>query len=230
MEKIPTHIFRQHNLVDDHRVVLNLWNTHKVSGLNFFYNFTDKVTNAYVIEGSKSNNAIASASKLKLNTCLFKSLNIKSLFDQKYSGNLDISSVVLLDEFKDYTWLHQVKVMSHTLDYNQVTRILDHMILWYTVSVSGEPTIILEHDAVLHHRIKGGMPRNSIMALANGQEFRRHNDNWVCMNGVYAYAVDQFSAKALFDEVMTNGIIEPLELMFRIDKFSVIVNNIAKKA
>jgi hypothetical protein len=229
MKKIPTHLFQHKNMVDDHRIVLDLWNTHQVSGLNFFYNFKDIVNNVYVIEGAKSDSAINSATKLKLNTRLFKSLNLKLSVDEQYRETLDITSVVLPDEYKDYSWINHVKLMNHALNYEQVTRILDHMILWYNISTIGEPTIILEHNAVLHHRIKNVMPRNSIIALANGQEFYRHNDNWLCMNGVYAYAVDQFSAKALFDEVMSNGIIEPLDLMFRLDKYSIIVNNIARK-
>lgn len=36
------------------------------------------------------------------------------------------------------------------------------------------------------------------------------------------YCIDTFSAKALFNEVLYSGIVNPLELMFRIDKHNIV--------
>ena len=156
------------------------------------------------------------------------SFNLKNKLNS--NASVEIKNIVLTAEHSEQTWTNYVKLMNHNLTYDEVTRILDHMVVWNEVSNIGKPRIVLESGTVVCKPISGIMPRNVIVSLDNELTYNQHNDNFISMNGIHAYVIDQFSARALLNEVLVNGIIEPLELMFRIDKFSIVSNNSAKRA
>ena len=228
MDKINRSPWAGGDIVNDHRIMLNLWNTHQVEGLNFFYNFEDLILNACIIDGSNNALTVESCKKFNLKHKIFPSFNLKNKLNS--IDPVEIKNIVLTAEHGPQTWTNYVKLMNHNLTYNEVTRILDHMIVWNEVSNTGKPRIILESGTVVYKPISGVMPRNTIVSLDNGSIYHQHNDNFICMNGVHAYVIDQFSARALLNEVLINGIVEPLELMFRIDKFTIMANNSATRA
>jgi hypothetical protein len=227
MNKISRSSWSGGDIMNDHRVMLNLWNTHQVEGINFFYNFEDLILNACIIDGSNNELTIESCKKFNLEYKIMPSFNLKS----KLNANVpvEIKNIMLTSEHSTQTWANYVKLMNHNLTYDEVTRILDHMVVWNEVANIGKPRIVLESGLVIYRPISGVMPRNVIVSLDDSLIYNQHNDNFICMNGVHAYVIDQFSARALLNEVLINGIIEPLELMFRIDKFSVMANNCAKR-
>jgi len=208
---------------NDHRIFLNLWNTHQVEGLNFFYNFEDTITNVYIIDGPDNASTIKSCELFKLTHKVYPSFNLKNKLSTDIK--LNIKNIISTTEHKTQIWTDHVKLMNHNLTYEEVTRILDHMVLWNEISKEGKPTIILESGTTLFKPVKGAMPRNSILSLDSSLNW--HNNNYICMNKVHAYAVDQFSSLALLNDVLVNGIIEPLELMFRVDKFNIMLKNSA---
>jgi len=227
MDKISRSLWSGGDIMDDHRVMLNLWNTHRVEGLNFFYNFEDLILNACIIDGSNKNSTVESCREFNLEYKLFPSFNLKNKLNS--TASIEIKNIVLTVEHGPQTWANYVKLMNHNLTYEEVTRILDHMVVWNEVANIGKPRIVLESGTVIYKPISGVMPRNAIISLDNEMIYNEHNDNFMCMNGVHAYVIDQFSARALLNEVLVNGIIDPLELMFRIDKFSIMANNSAKR-
>lgn len=210
---------------NDHRLLLNLWNTHQVEGLNFFYNFEDIVSNVYIIDGPNNASTIKSCELFKLAHKVYPSFNLKTKLGTDIK--LNIKNIISTVEHKTQIWSDHVKLMNHNLTYEEVTRILDHMVLWNEISKEGKPTIILESGATLFKPVKGIIPRNSILSLDGS--FNWHNNNYICMDTVHAYVVDQFSSIALLNEVLINGIIEPLELMFRIDKFNIMLKQSAAR-
>jgi hypothetical protein len=96
------------------------------------------------------------------------------------------------------------------------------MIIWHHCIVTGKPVVLLENNLDPALFVDMHLPRNSIISLSKNKEYYYHTDNWVCMKDVGCYGIDAFSAKALFNEVMHSGIVNPLELMFRIDKYNIV--------
>ena len=223
MDKISRAPWAGGDIVNDHRVMLNLWNTHQVEGLNFFYNFEDLIKDVCIINGSNNEITVESCKKFDLEYKIMPSFNLKSKLNA--GAPVEIKNIVLTAEHGIQTWANYIKLMNHNLIYDEVTRILDHIVVWNEVASIGKPRIVLESGTAVYKPISGVMPRNVIVSLDNEAIYNQHNDNFICMNGVHAYVVDQFSARALLNEVLINGIIEPLELMFRIDKFSIMANN-----
>ena len=228
MDKISRSPWSGGDAMSDHRIMLNLWNTHQVEGLNFFYNFEDLISNVCIIDGSNKELTIESCKKFNLEYKIIPSFNLKNKLNS--NTTVELKNIVLSDEQCTQPWANYVKLMNHNLTYDEVTRILNHVAIWNEVANIGKPRIVLESGVVVYKPISGIMPRNVIVSLDNELIFNQHNDNFICMNGVHAYVIDQFSARALLNEVLINGIIDPLELMFRIDKFSVMTNNSAKRA
>jgi hypothetical protein len=97
------------------------------------------------------------------------------------------------------------------------------MIAWDYSIRNNEPVVILENDAILYREHNFNSIRTNAITLLGDIKLHRHTDNWICGAGVYAYSVDFFSAKNLFNKVMAEGIVNPLELMFRFDEFDLII-------
>lgn len=200
-----------------------------VNGMNLETDFNDTIEKALIIPGPLKNRAMESARILKIQPVLLDSF----YFPDRFNCNpVDYMSdafrcVEIPRSFDANSWPHHIKLYSQQLNYYQVCRILNHMIAWDYSVRNNEPVIILENDAVLLSRHKhNNMRFNSITMLAD-TEYYYHNNNWICAKGVYAYAIDAFTAKNLFNKVMTEGLVNPLELMFRIDELNI---SLAKKA
>ena len=69
--------------------------------------------------------------------------------------------------------------------------------------------------------LKEHVPRNSIHCLSDDKPLF-NNSNWPWMGEPFAYSVDNHSAKRLFNKVMEEGLVDPLEVMIRLDQFMVI--------
>ena len=210
----------------DQRLGINFWNAHTVTGLNLMNNYDISISEICIINGPNLKNITKELSHLeKFKTKTFTSFNMFNNMldiDQSVRENTEISKIACPTEYKDLSWINHIKLMNHNMDYAQVTRILDHMVIWHYCIVTGNPVILLETDATPFILVDTHFPRNSIISLSKNSEFYHLNDNWVCMQDVKSYVIDSFSAKTLFNNIMDNGITDPIELIFRIDKYNIV--------
>ena len=209
----------------DHKHGINLWNTHSLTGLNLMNEFDYTISKICIVNGPDVDNIISKIDSSKFSNEIFTSFNLFNNIwdiDDNIRQNTEISQIACPSKYKNLDWTNHIKLMNHNMDYAQVTRILDHMVIWNHCIVTGKPVILLENNSNPLLLVDTHFPRNSIISLSDNGEYYHHNDNWVCMKDVSCYSIDTFSAKALFNEIMYSGIINPLELLFRIDKYNIV--------
>jgi len=198
----------------------------EVEGLNLLENWEVKIQQVIII--NNSNNDIANKSSVhhKLTITELESYDLTCKLPNEYCNELKLKNILVPRSHAQESWHNQVRIMNHRLDYSEVTRIFDHMTAWsQIVSKIRTPTIILEADVCLHHALPIHLPRNSIIGLDTGGQLHIHNKNYRVMPGVWAYSIDQFAARRMFNRVMEQGIREPLELMFRADQQLIVLGS-----
>jgi len=208
----------------DHKVFLHAGNTHKVTGLGLLSKWTASIDTACIIQGDDFERACESVLAQGLTVQeitkfdLFKHVPVK---DPRMSRDSKSFELLAPEVYKDQDWLKQIRLTSHIMTLTEVTRCLNHIAAWNYSVTEGKPVIIMESSAILQKSHTEHMPRNSIIGLAGRWGMVKHNLGWQCMPGVFAYSVDQFVAKRLLGQVMTHGIRDPLELMFRADQYMI---------
>lgn len=203
----------------------------KVSGLNLPLVIDDIIETALIFSGPYTERAKESVEKFGYDSIIMPSF----YYPDKFVPNISIKDyysntfncVETPEGFDEYSWPYQVKISGQHLTYFDVCRIFNHMSAWDYSIRTNKPIIILEHDAILHHKHEIMRPRFNSINMLSDMFYHQHNDNWVCASGVHAYALDCRAAKKLFNKIMDEGMINPLELMFRVDQFNV---SISKKA
>jgi len=197
-----------------------------VGGLNLSLSVNDDIEDVVVFDGPCARRAINSANSLGYNVRVLPSF----FYADKFAGisvsdyNADVfGNVVAPKNYQEDDWPYHVKLFSQNLTYYDVCRILNHMSAWDYSVRTNKPIIILEHDAVLLKKHENIYPRFNAINMLADNFMHQHNNNWVCGSGVFAYSLDSIAAKTLFNKVMSEGLINPLELMFRIDEFNILL-------
>lgn len=212
----------------DHNIFLHSANTHKVVGLGLLSKWGASIDTACIIQGDDFERARESvlAQGLAVQEItkfdLFKHVPVK---DPRMSHDSKFFELLAPEVYKDQDWLKQIRLTSHTMTLTEVTRCLNHIAAWNYSVTEGKPVIIMESSAILQRPHNEHLPRNSIIGLAGRWGMIKHNLGWHCMPGVFAYSVDQFVAKRLLSQIMTHGIRDPLELMFRADQYMITLEN-----
>lgn len=222
---------RINNLVIDVQESATIRSKVDVDGLNLPLEIKDVIHTALIIQGPNSNRAVESVRQFDYNAMLVPSF----YHPDRFGANITIKDyhsecfrhVEVPEGYTKGSWAYQVKLHGQHLSYYEVCRVLNHMSAWEYSIRTNEAVIVLEHDSILTERHDVMSPRFNSINMLSEVFYHQHNDNWVCGAGVYAYAVDCRMAKRLFNKVMSEGIINPLELMFRVDEFNV---SIFKKA
>ena len=208
----------------DHRIFLHSANTHKVLGMGLLNSWTTSIDTACVIQGPEFERACDSVLSHGLaiheisNFGIYKKLPVR---DPRMHNGDDFFEMIAPDAYKDQDWLKQIRLTSHVMTLAQVARCLNHIAAWTYSVTHGKPVIVMESTAILKHAHTEHVPRNSIIGLAGSRGLIKHNLGWHCMPGVFAYSVDQFVAKRLLSQIITHGIRDPLELMFRADQYMI---------
>jgi hypothetical protein len=211
-------------LFEAHQYALN------VDGLNLLPNMTASTINdALIIQGPFSERAIESARNLRFNTHLVKSFNYldRVPFHPLEYSSVQIKNISPSQQHAKQSWLNHLHLKSR-MTHNQACRILNHMAAWDACIAMNKPCVILEHDAFMLAGKVEHVPRNSIQCFSRATPYH-HNNNWECMGEAFAYSVDRFSANRLFNKVLKEGLVDPLELMIRLDEFLVIFNRKASR-
>lgn len=211
-----------YNMMDEPAELVSKEQVLQVSGLNLTNKYTDTISKVCVIEGATSDLTVQNVKNLNYSLVLFESFNYKERkkLCKEDSEGLIIKEIVTPKSYENAVWLKHIRLRNHNLTYEQVCRILNHMIVWSYCMSEQEPVIVLEGDSMLTDAHRKHTPKNSIHCLSSS-DFFIHNMNYVCMNEPYAYSIDPFCARSLFNLVMDDGIIEPLDYMIRIDKFTI---------
>jgi len=207
----------------NHGPILDNSQIPKVHGLNLDYSYQHAVKDACIIQGPESDRCQKSAEKLGLTTIPIFSWNFLDTVPVTLSqySNLEISNLQPPDPYKSQSWFKNLKLVSHTLTYKEVTRILNHATAWQYSIETGDPVVILEHDAELLSYPTDHFPRGSIIGLG-GESWNDHNFNIRCTGSPWAYSVDPFVAQALQTQLLTLGLREPLELLLRDDLYTIV--------
>ena len=209
---------------------INNKNYMQVEGLNLLENWQVKIQHALVINNSDNDIARKSAEYHKLEVREIESYDLTQKLPNDYRDKLKLKNIVIPQSHVLESWPNQVRIMNHRLEYREVARIFDHMTAWsWIISRTRTPAIILEADVCLHHALPIHLPRNSVIGLDTGGELHVHNKNYRVMPGVWAYSIDQFAARRMFNRVMEQGIREPLELMFRADQQLIVLGTTASR-
>ena len=216
------------NLLENHSMLIHPQIAMQVTGLGLTQPWERSVQAGFVIRGPKFEGAVASIRAANLESIEIASYNFRDTLPENYKG-VEIKNLIVPPEHKDLGWVNQIRLMNHRLEYHEVARIFDHMTVWHHCMVKGQPHIVLEANARLTSRPDEYHLRNSIIGLDTGGKLYEHNSNYRVMPGVWAYAIDQFAAKRMFNRVMSQGIRDPLELMFRADQQMIVLANHAHK-
>jgi len=216
MKPLPS-LRRDWNILENHNILINPNNAMNVEGLKLISSWKYEITEAAVIQGPGMKDAVTSAESQKLTVKEFNSYNITENLPDHYQ-QVEIKNIIVPEGHTDTAWVNQVRLMNHRLEYYEVARIFDHMAVWNYCITKGCPIVVLESISRLKSIPNIHIPRNSIIGLDTGGKLHRHNDNYRVMPGVWAYSIDQFSAKRMFNRVLAQGIRDPLELMFRADQ------------
>lgn len=94
-----------------------------------------------------------------------------------------------------------------------------HAMIWKKIRDSGEPGIVLEHDAIMLHRIDIKIPDNAIVVLGYKLQNLQEYDHIAAgppqeiidtpengHEGAHAYAITHSTAQQLLDEISNRGI------------------------
>jgi hypothetical protein len=214
--------------LEDHSILIGPRNAMNVSGLSLSHSWLYKIKEAAVIQGPDQQGAIDSAVKLNLTVTEFESYNLINHLPAHYQ-KVEIKNIIVPSSYNNTNWVNQIRIMNHRLDYQDVTRIFNHMTVWYHCITQGAPIIVLESNARLKSAPESHLPRSSIIGLDTDGEFYCYNTNYRVMPGVWAYSIDQFAAQRMFALVLTQGLRDPLELMFRADQRLILLQNHAYK-
>ena len=205
---------------------INVKNFHRVFGLNLFNTWGTRIDTACIIEGPQSSQAKDSVENFNLkieDIPTFNLLESKENYINRDPVAKDINLLQCPKKYADQDWVQHIRLYAHSLNYEQVSRILNHMAAWNYCILHGKPIIVLEHNARLVYPHDVHLPESSIIGLATMGKAHKHNTGWSCMPGVFAYSIDAYAAKSLFNKVLENGIRDPLELMFRDDQYTIIL-------
>jgi hypothetical protein len=203
---------------------------HNVEGLNILNRYeAHKGCKIVIINGHNTSNLLSCLDAMSIKDYeIFKSINVLDNLPEEYKNSLVIKNLPIPKEYENYTWLYNIRVLNHMLKYNDITRIINHMIVWDHCIRSNRLVVVAESDVVFFknptqsHNVK-----NSIVSLSG--KIHQHNTNYRCVSNAAAYAIDPFMASNLFSDVLKNGIIEPLEHMFRMDKYMITYNHLATR-
>lgn len=203
-------------LVDQHQLL-------QVSGANLKNEYTAVIKDVCIFQGPSCETAIASVKRFNMNVILIESFNFldRNKISVDDYNNLLIKEIILPEQYKKVEWVNQVRLTNHKISHNEVCRVLNHMTAWHYSIKNNKPIIIMEHDTLLNDTHEYHIPRSSINSLTSDYH-NMLNENYVCMNKPYAYSVDQFSSKRLFNMVLEQGIRETMDYMIRVDDFCII--------
>ena len=215
-------------ILENHKPLIHPQIAMEVTGLGLSQSWSYAVQSAYIIQGPTFEDAVSSVKQLHLESIEIASFNFQYKLPDYYTG-IEIKNLVVPPEHTGLGWVNHVRLMNHRLEYNEVARIFDHMIAWHYCMLTGRPSIVLESNARLDSLPKWYHLRNSILGLDTAGKLHEHNSNYRVMPGVWAYAIDQFAAKRMFNRVMSQGIKDPLELMFRADQQMIVLADHAHK-
>lgn len=217
MIPIYTQIFDTRNCLDIRTKLL-------VKGLKTSFNLDTEIKDVCIIDGPDFIGPEMDYSSLNnKNVTLMPSFNIldgKKNISQREYYESELQNVIAPDAYNNQSWINFIRLFSN-ISYKEVCRILNHAACWVNCMEINRPVIILEKGSMLFEEHDFHVPRGSINALG-GDSFHIFNTNILCNPSPWAYSIDPVSAKILFEDLVGNGIVNPLPTMMSANKLSII--------
>lgn len=146
-------------------------------------------------------------------------------FDQlenaaKEMSAMDISTLSVPKEYAEKNWFNLIKLYGH-LNYREVCRILNHAACWVHCIENNHPVIVLEEGAMVNAPHEEHYPRASIIALGD-DKFAYLNNNVPHIPTPWAYSIDPVSARMLLEDLIEDGMVNPLPLMITPNRYNLI--------
>ena len=184
-----------------------------------------KIENIFLIDGPKfiGPEMNYSENNFGKNVILMPSFNFLDNFSkmsvQDYN-NTEIKKINAPALYENQSWVKIIKIYSK-VSHKEACRIFNHVSCWIRCIELNKPIIVLEWGAKLHEDHAHHFPRGSINALGN-EKLHQFNSNLLCNPSPWAYSIDPVSAKILFENLLSNGIVDTLPLLMSINKICIV--------
>jgi hypothetical protein len=198
-----------------------------LGGINTSFNLDNKIDDVLVID---TKNFDLPGPKINYNEIKNKNLHfipsfnildrVNDLTTTEYE-NSEINELSVPDFYANQGWLNYIKIYSKAIKYKDACRILNHAICWVKCMEINKPVVVLENGSMLTKQHTLHLLRGSINALGS-KNYHIFNTNVICNPSPWAYSIDTISARILFEDLLSNGLTNPLPLLMTVNKLPII--------
>lgn len=141
------------------------------------------------------------------------------------------NKIIVPKNLQTQGWVKWIKVVNEALAASEVCTLLSHISLWAHCVEIDQPIVILEHDAVMIHKVTDHPAVNAIAYLGSIEQVQNNfyhnpiaimgqlNENYRFILRTHSYSVDPIMARRLLATIMENGITTSVDVFIRSDIF-----------
>lgn len=192
------------------------------------YKYKVEVENTYIITLKNHTESELMAQRC-LDSC--NKVGQKAILWEAFDGTEGNVKIPIHAIGRDY--LKYLKLVNFTLTPPEVCCLLSHVSLWSRCIELDQPIVILEHDAVVVAKYAEHMAFNSIVYLGSIEQVMSQSHNLIPIHAqlspdyryilrTHAYSIDPMVARNLLSHVIKYGIYTAVDVMIRIDLFSIV--------
>lgn len=143
--------------------------------------------------------------------------------------------IVVPPHLEHLTYWKWIKQPNDKYSTSQIAVFFSHLSLWARCATIDQPIIILEHDAIMLHKLDTHKFYNCIQFLGCKEQFvfnkvpiglpphgSIYNGHWRFICRAHAYAIDPPIARNLLSYAIREGMTKTLDVFMRCDLFSII--------
>ena len=193
--------------------------------MNLNFSYDRAISKAYIIRVPNLQKSVELAQR-----CAASCMAVDQRYE--YSEGFDGSSGKIIAPV-NVPWHKWLKQTDQYLSVTEVACAMSHIALWVKCIEEDKPLIVLEHDAIMVHKVETHPVFNSILYLGCAEQMNgwsvlstpphlSFGANYHAMLRAHAYAIDPQVAKNMLAHVIKYGIHESLDVMLRADIFPVV--------
>lgn len=137
------------------------------------------------------------------------------------------------ESLRGQDWVGWIKVVNEALAKTEVCTVLSHVSLWARCIQVDRPIVVLEHDAIMLHRVTHHPAFNAISYLGSEEQVRsgywgsipihgQLNRNYRFQLRTHSYSVDPFMARRLLGAIVRSGVTTSIDVMIRSDIYTIL--------
>lgn len=192
------------------------------------WKYSTEVENSYII-AIKGHEKSEEMAKRCLESC--QSVGQKASFWDAFDGTGD--RIIVPAHSRNKSWLSWLKLVNYKLTRPEVCCLLSHFSLWCRCIEVDAPIVVLEHDAVMLAKYTHHNCFNSLVYLGSSEMVSSNywnpipphaqlGHNYRYMLRTHAYSVDPIMAKNLVAHTISRGIYTAVDVMMKIQEFSIV--------